>query len=179
MYFLAGSWGYKTKPSTVLATRHNRLPTLTFSRSSGFKNTLPQILYHLQAKTGQSHTMCTLSCLSCPHSRHSCPSVSKYINKSSMIKYLIHYTCELFTRVQIGFKHSAVLKFRVTLQVVSYWTCLYTRYMKWLQNTWRSGQGIRFVTYIRSADWAADWNTNNKSPNILLYDVTESKLRTQ
>ena len=163
----------------MLATRRNRLPTLNFSRFSGFNNTLPQILCLLQAKTGQSHTMCTLTCLSCPHSRHSCPSVSKYINKSLMIKYLIHYTCELFTRVQIGLKHSAVLKFRVTLQVVSYWTCLYRRYTEWLQNTWRSDQGIRFVTYIKSAGGAADWNTNNKPPNILLYDVTESKLPTQ
>jgi hypothetical protein len=43
----------------VLATRLNRLLTLTFSRSSGFRNTLSQILYLLHAKTGQSHT-CTL-----------------------------------------------------------------------------------------------------------------------
>ena len=35
----------------------------------------PLILYLLQAKTGQSHTVCTLSSLSCPHSRHSCLSV--------------------------------------------------------------------------------------------------------
>jgi hypothetical protein len=35
----------------------------------------PKILYLLQARTGQSHTMCTLSSFSYPHSRHSCPSV--------------------------------------------------------------------------------------------------------
>ena len=56
----------------MLATRHNRLLTLTFSRSSGFRSMQPQILYLLDAKTGQSHTKCTLSSLSYPHSQHSC-----------------------------------------------------------------------------------------------------------
>ena len=75
LYLLAGSWGSETKPSSVLATRLNRLPTLTFSRSSGLKNMLPQILYLSQGNTGQSHTKCTLSSLSYTHSRHSCRSV--------------------------------------------------------------------------------------------------------
>jgi hypothetical protein len=59
----------------VLTTRLNRLLTLTFWRSSGFKNMQPKILYLLQAKKGQSHTMCTLSSFSYPHSQHSCASV--------------------------------------------------------------------------------------------------------
>jgi hypothetical protein len=65
----------------VLATGHNGLLTLTFSRSSGFRNILPQSLYHLQAKIGQSHTMCTLSSLSYPHSWHSCRSVCPSLHK--------------------------------------------------------------------------------------------------
>jgi hypothetical protein len=44
------------------------------SLSSGFRKVLPQILYILQARTGQSHTVCTLSSLSYPHNRHSCRS---------------------------------------------------------------------------------------------------------
>ena len=74
LYLLASLWGWETKSSPVLATRLNMLPTLTFSRSSGFRNMLPQIQYLLQAGTGQ-YTMCTLSSLSCPHSQHSCCSV--------------------------------------------------------------------------------------------------------
>jgi hypothetical protein len=68
----------------VLTTRLNRLPTLTFSGSSGFKNTLPHILYLLQAKTGQSHTMCTLSSLSCPHSRNSCRSLCQSLYRLAL-----------------------------------------------------------------------------------------------
>ena len=61
LHLLASSCGEETKPSLVLASRLNRLPTFTCWRSSGFSNMLPQIPYLLQAKTGQSHTMCTLS----------------------------------------------------------------------------------------------------------------------
>ena len=43
----------RDKPSPVLATRLNRLLTLTFSRFSGLKNMQPQILYLLQARTEQ------------------------------------------------------------------------------------------------------------------------------
>jgi hypothetical protein len=68
----------------VLATRLNRLLTLTFSRSSGFKNMQPKILYFLQAKTGQSHTMCTLSSFSYPHSQHSCLSVCPSLCKCAL-----------------------------------------------------------------------------------------------
>jgi hypothetical protein len=68
----------------VLATRLNRLLTLMFSRSSGFRNMQPQILYLLQAKTGQSHTVCTQSSLSCPHSRHSCRSVCQSLCKCAL-----------------------------------------------------------------------------------------------
>jgi hypothetical protein len=65
----------RDQPSPVLATRLNRLPTLTFSRSLSLKNTLPKILYVLHASTGQSHIMYTLSSLQHSHSRHSCRSV--------------------------------------------------------------------------------------------------------
>jgi hypothetical protein len=68
----------------VLDTRLNRLLTLTFSRSSGLKNMQPKILYLLQAKTGQSHRMCTLSSFSYPHSRHSCPSVYPSLYKCAL-----------------------------------------------------------------------------------------------
>jgi hypothetical protein len=43
-----------------MVTMFNRLLTLTFSRSSGFKNTLPHILSLLHARTGQSQ------CVHCP-----------------------------------------------------------------------------------------------------------------
>ena len=68
----------------MLATRLNRLLTLTFSRFSGFKDMQPRILYLLQAKTGQSYTMCKLSSLSCPHSRHSCLSVCPSLCKCAL-----------------------------------------------------------------------------------------------
>ena len=40
---------------------------------------LLQILYLLQVRTGQWHTMCTLSSFSCSHSRHSCRSLCPII----------------------------------------------------------------------------------------------------
>jgi hypothetical protein len=44
----------------------------------------PKILYLLQAKTGQSHTMCTLSSFSYLHSRHSCHSVCPSLCKCAL-----------------------------------------------------------------------------------------------
>jgi hypothetical protein len=64
LYLLAGLGSWETKPSPVLATRINRLLTITISRYSGFRNTQPHILYLLQGRIGQSHTVCTLSSLS-------------------------------------------------------------------------------------------------------------------
>ena len=43
----------KRLSQAVLVTRLNGLLTLTFSRYLGLKNILPQILYLLQARTGQ------------------------------------------------------------------------------------------------------------------------------
>jgi hypothetical protein len=68
----------------VVATRLTRLLTHTFSRSSGCKNMQPQILYLLQAKTGQSHTTCTLSSFSYPRSQHSCLSVCPSLCKCAL-----------------------------------------------------------------------------------------------
>jgi hypothetical protein len=39
----------------------------------------PQILYLLLANTGHSHTVCTLSSLSCPHSGQSCRSLCPFL----------------------------------------------------------------------------------------------------
>jgi hypothetical protein len=44
----------------------------------------PKILYFLQAMTGQSHTICTLSSFSYPHSRHSCLSVCPSLCKCAL-----------------------------------------------------------------------------------------------
>jgi hypothetical protein len=44
----------------------------------------PKILYLLHARTGQSHTMCILSSLLYPHSRHSCPSMYPSLYKCAL-----------------------------------------------------------------------------------------------
>jgi len=59
-------------PSLILATRL----TLMLSKSSGFKNIRPRVLYLLHTSVGQWYIICTLSSFSSPHSRQSCRCVS-------------------------------------------------------------------------------------------------------
>jgi hypothetical protein len=65
-------------PSLVLANRFIIGPfMLMSSKSLGFRNIQPRVLYLLHASAGQSHTTCTLSN---PHSQQSCHCVSLSLN---------------------------------------------------------------------------------------------------
>ena len=107
----------------MLATRLDRLLTLMFSRTSGFKHLQPKILYLLQAKTGQSHTVCTLSSISYPHSLHSCLSICHTCLEYTYFAWSI-VTCGIYVAVVIFMlerneKHRQYSALRVEGKVVS------------------------------------------------------------
>jgi hypothetical protein len=117
----------------VLVTRLNRLFTLTFSRSWGVRYMLPQILYLLQAKTGQSHTKCTRSSLSYPHSRHSCRSVCPNLYKWALrLVWLVNSpTAALSLSILIARCLLAVLGRGYLISILDCWKLVQAVHLSW------------------------------------------------
>jgi hypothetical protein len=121
----------------MLTTRLNRLLTLTLSWSSGYRNTLLQILYLLQAKTGQSHTMCTLSSLSYPHSRRSCCAVcpSSYSWALRIVWPVNSPTAALSLNVLIAMSSLALLVRRYLIRILDCQQPVQAAHLAWCSSS--------------------------------------------